>query len=372
MKKSKKKILENSFYRFRLIFCFSRTGVVTPREGEKDEPIEMKCDSSNGQEATFGSIGLQPLSQTDEFEVSLGGFEDPQKAWNSAQELSTALLILSADQEIGVDIGKIEVGEYSESKGSQGQSNFNVPGLEELSIKERKQIISYKRGITIVKQPSADYGYKTIGIKGTINLTPFSTNGIWNAWLKIVEKKFVVEKKTSLALELYNSAFFENSMRAKFLTWMLMLESLSKPLERSQRILDLISKMEELIKFEEYNWEIEVEERDMKSIEAIKTNLNFIKKESITQSLKKMAREKSDGITFAGYKAEKFIGICYNIRSSLVHDGETKVLESEFNKIVYALQAFCIHVIRKTINIDHVEIPEEWRGQTIINSNIVV
>jgi hypothetical protein len=360
---------EQSFYRFRLIFSFPSSGVITPREGEADEQVELQCAADNGQIGTLCSIGFKPLSQTDEFEFSLGGFKTAEEAWNEAQELVIALRVLCADQEIGVDIGKVDLGGYSEESAAEGTARFSEGLFGEMPTERRQQVISYKRGVTVVKQPSADYGYKTVGFKGDLNLRPFSMHGIFAAWINFAEQKVLVNERTSLALELYNAAFFEHSMRARFLTWILMLESMAKPEPRSPEIIALVSEIAAMVKAAKVSWPIGSDDR---SFQGIASTLSYMKSESITQSLQKLAEDKAAGLTFATLEPAQFIKKCYVVRSSLVHNGSTGLDESEFHKIVHQLQKLAIHILRSTLGVNRLNVPDEWCGLLKLEAQIIV
>jgi len=70
----------------------------------------------------------------------------------------------------------------------------------------------------------------------------------------------------------------------------------------------------------------DLEKHEKKSILG---TLKYLKKESLTQSLRKMASVYLPDKEYGGLSSEKFIKKCYDARSKLVHEG--KVDESKHN-----------------------------------------
>lgn len=344
-------------YRYRFSFKFPYPGVITV---EKPTTTGVSYDNLRGGKIILKGCSATCLSQASEFEISDEGYDSPESAWQAAKEISHELLILGADLGIGVDVGKIELGSYSPEKAAPGDITYSEGLFGDLPEKKRQQVIPYKLGITVVEQVEPGYDYITMSMKGHVNFAPFSTNGFVNLINRVANRKIELDEHKALILELYNAGFFEGQIRTRFLTWILMLETIGKSNDNSEEVVNFVEHLlSEARKFEQSC----TNDSDLKSINSIKSQLGFMKYESIRSRLQRLAMEATNGKSLMEMKTDVFIKKCYDVRSNLVHSGTPKIPENDFIMLVNGLQELSILVIRKMLGYEKINIEESDLGQ---------
>jgi hypothetical protein len=137
---------------------------------------------------------------------------------------------------------------------------------------------------------------------------------------KFLENDNKIDNQKKLAMELMTLSFFESNPRSRFLALILAAESILTPCYRDVEVQALVDQLIKQTKASAIN------ESDMNSILG---SLNWLYKDSISTSLRKMATRYLSGKSYDGMPSELFIKRCYDARSKLVHSG--KVDESTYN-----------------------------------------
>lgn len=121
-----------------------------------------------------------------------------------------------------------------------------------------------------------------------------------------------LDNRLGLALELYNSSYFEMSVRARFLQLVSTIECLSNSQRQQEAI---IYHLESLVKLSEKKLATlqEISADDRKDFVQ---RLNNLKHESISSACRNLVRK------YLGDEAVSRFRECYNIRSELVHKGQ--------------------------------------------------
>jgi hypothetical protein len=345
-------------YMYRLTFRFDAKGVINVDETDA-EADSLTYEQPNGFPIMLHSCGGN-LRESDEFQITQGGYAFPELAWKAAQELATALLLSAADLGIGVDVGTLDLGNYSAASAAPGTITFNKELFEKIEEKEKLQTVSQKRGITVVEQRGNDWGIMSIDMKGLLRDQPLKPLGLIYLLAKAEEQKISLSPRSALALELFHNSFFEVSMRANFLTLMQMLESLSEPRSRSAAVQQFVEQIQDNAK---HTLKSTTNPDDRRALDGMISLLSSARFESITQAIERLAEECCPGQLFLEKSPAKFIKQCYGVRSELVHTGKTKLTPTEFVQVFYSLRSLCIQVIRSFTGYKSVPIPQEMLGQ---------
>jgi hypothetical protein len=128
-----------------------------------------------------------------------------------------------------------------------------------------------------------------------------------------------VSPKQNVALDVYNSSRFENSVRARFLSLTTVVECLVEQGERSAEARALLDTfMQQVVESG-----LSGEER-----ERLKNALRMLQRESIRKACKDIVTD------LCGPDAARFFAECYGARSDLVHDGTTSLnIEDEVERL---------------------------------------
>lgn len=161
--------------------------------------------------------------------------------------------------------------------------------------------------------------------------------------LNMVEEGVFLSDRIRLSMELFASSFFESNTHAKFLKLILAMESFLRPQERA----DMVKRhVDDLVALTE-NSELSILDK-----ESIKGSLRWLYRDSINQSLAKLAEEHLDGKLYCELSAKNFIKECYSVRSKLVHTGKSgsgrRPLDTLTASLVSYVSDFLLAVIKST------------------------
>lgn len=135
-----------------------------------------------------------------------------------------------------------------------------------------------------------------------------------------------LNKKKKLSLELYNASHFESSIRAKFLTLIIAIESLISPIKKSDEAVKFIESLIE-----------QTGQQAREDIKSLVDRLGDLKIESISSSAKSLVKKHLEYKQYDGNSAEGFFKKCYDIRKKLVHDGDLPEGIGDLSKITINL-----------------------------------
>ncbi|WP_133126010.1 HEPN domain-containing protein [Pseudohalioglobus lutimaris] len=130
--------------------------------------------------------------------------------------------------------------------------------------------------------------------------------------IDLISESYALSEQLKLAMELMTSSFFESSSRARFLTLVLAAESILSPEDRSTEVHSVVDELRNVAK------SANLSDQEKRSILG---TLNWLYKDSISQSLRKMALVHLPNKTYQDLPSHKFIQKCYEARSKLVHSG---------------------------------------------------
>lgn len=134
------------------------------------------------------------------------------------------------------------------------------------------------------------------------------------------------DQKLLLSMEIFAASKLETSERAKFLSMVNALELLPSRKKHKKEINDFINNIQTLLK--------ENEKIDNEIKHTLASSIGNLKKESITQSLKRYVSE----ILPEKEGAEGIIDAAYKIRSQIVHAGRPKDTDKDINEVMAELE----------------------------------
>lgn len=352
---------EQNYYAYRLTFRFARTGIIAVDEDNSKAEVQMIWEPG-GSPYCLISCGA-PLQDADQFQLSQGNFQSAEEAWEMARRDAKALCVLAVELGVGVDISPADVGPYCTEKAKPGTLRFSPGMFTQVEQQHNAQTVSQKRGITVIQQRKKDEGFVSVGMRdGRLETLTLSPRGLQMMISTVDQQELELDDRSSLALEIYNSSFFESSIRAQFLTLIQMLEILSARQVRSDDSLEHVVQLKNLTKDAVQRAKNENRAEDVNTLIRMMSTLGDLKYESITQAIQRLVNEIFLSEQILQRSPLDFVKLCYKTRSELTHDGKTNLTETEFTALLHSLRHVCLRVLRKAIGYDAIEVPDEAKG----------
>lgn len=281
-----------TIYQFRLRFFTPFFGKIQHESNRLEFPFSQKqtliLTSSNG----------ESLSNTTEFILSASGFKSECQALEIARSFKNCLLILGAQWHLGIDAGKKII-----------DSDLSDAAKADMIRKVKARPIDNAYGLSIFPE-----GTNIITISGNMTMVsaPKTAQKFGTELLSLINQSLKLTPKDMLSFELYNSSHYEKSIRSKFLTLILAVESLLELENRQDDVQKLVDQLKQIVQ----NSAINKEEKN-----SIRGTLKWLYKESIGQGLKRLSDTFLYDKEYGGVPAKKFLSKCYDVRSQLVHNG---------------------------------------------------
>ena len=115
-----------------------------------------------------------------------------------------------------------------------------------------------------------------------------------------------------LATELYGSSWFDITPRSRFITLITAVEALLEPEKKAEAAIQLI---------DAFMSTIEQSTLDTGLKNSLRGSVERLRYQSIGQAGRMLAERLLSTTTFDGKPAGPFFSHCYNVRSTIVHDG---------------------------------------------------
>jgi|WetSurSiteA1Bulk_404760.scaffolds.fasta_scaffold01234_9 hypothetical protein len=261
------------------------------------EENKLSFTLPNGSIATL-HCDAEKFSDSTKFVILSGGYSIEAEAIEYASKLKNAVLCFGTKFRLGIDVGK--------DKTSSCLSQYVKDKIfDEHSVR----MIDDVHGITVY---SEEHVSSCISMSAVLLVNSRTSDFFTEEICNILSQELKVNSRIQMAMELLTSSYFEASPRARFLTLILAAESILCPEDRSLKVKELIDNLREHTE----NSDITPEEK-----QSLLGSLDWLYKDSITLSLKKMGTNHLQGKIYDGLPAEKFIKKCYEARSKLVHTG---------------------------------------------------
>lgn len=309
-------------YRFRIRFHLAHKGMLQGEDGECEFVLP------NSHQAKLVVNGAEKISEGTSFVILSGGYKDSDDALKEGCIVKESLLCYAAKNRLGIDLGR------------DIASTFLADSVKQRIFEEHGvRMIDDVHGLCVYEE---DYPTSYFSTKGLILVNPRDMAYFTEELNRIVETPRVVTEKVKLSMELLTFSYFEKSERSRFLTLVLAVEALLQPEERPKNVQLLVDSLKEQTNSSN------ISDADRKSIVG---SLNWLYKDSISKSLKKMADKHLSGSEYGGMPARKFISKCYDARSQLVHTGAVTDQKISIGFLAANLELYVTHMLTKLAGI---------------------
>jgi hypothetical protein len=277
---------------FRFRFNISSKGLMLGDEKS------VQFNLPDGRIATFSCIDSETLSESTRFVISSGGYRSAEEAFAFGEQVKESVLCFGTKFRMGIDVGK-----------DKATSFLGKVIKDEILKTHGVRIIDDVHGISVHNE---EYPISCGSCSAAVLFNSRKADFFLDELCNIISATKAINAKNRLAMELLTSSYFESSPRSRFLTLILAAEALLEPENRSEEVKDFVDEFKKLTTASG----LPSEEKT-----SIIGTLNWLYKDSISKSLKKMANTHLGGKQYDGLAASKFINKCYEARSKLVHTG---------------------------------------------------
>lgn len=287
-------------YKFRFRFNISWQGQL---EGDENQ---VQFTLPNGSTAILACCRAERIRDETKFCILSGGYKSENEALDYGKEVKKAVLCYGAKFGLGIDVGK-------EKRG------FEISGLITDKVLKEHGVLMVPdiHGIAVY---SEDHPISPVSMSARGAVDAKNADFFQKEVCKILAKNPILKPKIRLAMEILASSHFETTSRARFLALIQAAETLVKPSERCHRTRKLVDSFIEKTNCSEINREDKF---------SILGSLNWLRYDSISQSLQKSAKENLKNKKYCGLTPDVFIKKCYEARSRLLHSGS--IDESKYN-----------------------------------------
>jgi len=256
----------------------------------------------------------------EEYSIKGSGFSSEESARHAGQLLKQALIVIGADQSLGLDVGKDTI-----------RSALAKAVREKIQKETGYQIRNNIDGLDVYPDHPPVQHF-AMSMRGSVSREITTLEDLLNKSFSDIP----VSPKQFLALEILNLTHFEPNSKTKFLSLVTVVEILSTRNPMPSELIEQIEGCIELVKTSPIS-------SDQK--QTLKNGLSNLKIVSIKKSCIQLVSNILD-------EAEaNFFADCYNARSQLVHDGDSKIdiapLMERLNTLVKDLVLTHIQVSRE-------------------------
>jgi len=270
--------------------------------------------SSIGLELKLGSGTKNvPITENDRYSISGHGFETSDVALQAAEAVRHSLLLYSARTRCGLDLGQnslrgLHISEYGKSLIAKelGAQTILEDHLGITVYLQKPQPTFIRMSMTGIASRTADA--LIADVASTAGAMRFAT------------------LKAETAAAIYALSHFVLIAPARFLLLFIALEALFDPEARSAQVCKHIDRLMKLT----CEAELSPEEKD-----SIRSNLSFLRKESIATTGRKLAATALGSQKYDDKSPDEFFVKIYKIRNDLVHRGliDSKALHALIGEV---------------------------------------
>lgn len=303
---------------------------------------EGKHFKNKESKVTFSSSGFSfnlvlkpcdPKSTEDSKELILSGgpFVTEQAAESFGKKVKNALMLTATRLNMGFDLGK--------DKASGGFSRVVKDSVRE---KTGISLLDDIHGLCVYDD---SVPVKFTSITATLTISSSASRFI-EAFKESHSQRLDLNDKELLAFELYSASHFESSERARFLTLVMVIESLLQPKPKSCVALSLIEKFKEMTK----DSKLETSECD-----SLLGGLQCLCDKSISKTGRDLVKKHLKNSLYFKKKAQDFFTHCYSLRCQLLHEGRVKNVTVDFENIVFELDKMVADLLTSIVSVNGVE-----------------
>jgi hypothetical protein len=303
-------------YHFRVMFRFPHNRVLDSEEQSIDFPL-----LSGRGTYVISAVSGESLKQSEWLLVKdVGdGFATEGEAAKAGRHVKNAVMWWSTKERVGVDVGedtaRAWVTQYVIDRARQEQGIRLINELHGLQVYEEDPELT-------TRFVAATADAKLLK----------STETFRQDFRTAVRRGLEFTDRETLAFELYGLSHFEAAERARFVTLISAIESISENKERSPAAVEHVKRLIELTR----NSGLPKPE-----IDSMVDNLKWQRQESISKTGRDLVERFLRDKKYGGKTARSFFHHCYGVRSDLVHNGKPadanvvlRTLVSELDRLV--------------------------------------
>lgn len=279
-----------------------------------------------------------PIVEAKALVLKGGGWPDEASARCAGEHACRALALALAKLGVGADFGRPASGWH-----------FSPAYIEAVSRERGDRVLADESGL-MVFETSPPPRFLSGSASGYVGTPP-------EKLARLLPRAFAharpLTPKEQLALDLYNAAFFEASVDARFLTLVTAVEVLLEPQPKSdagrrhvEHLMDLTRTAADLAAGERAS---------------LLSTLGWMRSESISQTGRRMARTRLGDRQYHGMTPPEFYTHVYDIRSKKVHGAVPPPSNDAIGAIVHPLLMFVCDLVVGTA----LDLPDGNPGQTL-------
>lgn len=245
-----------------------------------------------------------------------GPYTSEDAAWTGAAHARESLLIWAVRSRFGIDLGD-----------GHARSVLTGAGKKHFEEQYGKPVRADFHGVDIYEDKGGTL-FLNIAVDGHVakNAMTFAeeirsiSGRCWN-----------LSEKQRLASELYCASFFDSVLRSRFITLVTAVEALLDQLPRPKVVSDFVDDAVASVG----NLDVDGPTR-----QALISSLDWLRRESIGQSGRRLADQLLEGREYGELTPGKFFSRCYKVRSQTVHRGTPDNPSVDFFDLANLCQVF--------------------------------
>jgi hypothetical protein len=259
----------------------------------------------------------EKIKDASELVLESSKYKTIEDATKAGETVKDALTLTLASLKVGADLG------FKPSGGV-----ITNEGIKYFEAQTKKRVLQGGLGLKVYEtEPSLIFMQPSVELKVS---SPISK--LVEVLNYAIENPRRITEKEKVALQLFNTSFFEDAIEARFLTLVMAIEVL---LEFQPRPEIVRAHVNNLINITENNETIEKAQKD-----SLLGSLKWLFHESINQAGRRLATERLNGRLYNNMVASKFFTHCYDLRCKLVHGSVPVPNPSEVGTAILQLEFF--------------------------------
>jgi hypothetical protein len=309
--------LSNFTFRYRLN--------LSPRSRIGLETVSWKTPLGRGEpEAVLASPdGETPISASDRLVFKSEGWSSEDEAASAGRRCFPALALTLARLRVGADYG---------DRAPKG--GFTEVGLGLLERQRGHRVLNDAHGLMVYGSEPAPVFAALGGVRPVATSPADRFEKHMHALMASAPQ---LRERDQLALVLFNSSFFQDGSDARFLLLMMSVEALLDLPARSDAA---VAHVDALLTMTRGSEVLTRAEKD-----SMVGSLNWLKRESITQTGKTLAALRLGERKYSEKPAPRFFAYCYGLRSVLVHGGAPYPTRDEVGRTAAQLEVFAADLL---------------------------
>jgi len=247
------------------------------------------------------------------------GFATEDEAAEAGRHVKNAVMWWGAKERVGVDVGK-----------DSTDAVVTQTWIDQVREEQGIRLLNELHGLQVYDEDPelpTQFVWSSVDAKLRKGINVFE-----QSFREAVDLGLEFTDRETLAFELYGLSHFESAERARFLTLIIAIESISKPNARSPEAVEHVEKLIELTRDSTLPYS---------EIRSMEGSLNWLKGESISKTGRDLVEKVLGSKEYGGKVAKRFFQDCYDVRSDLVHEGKPsddtvilRTLVGELDKLV--------------------------------------